>query len=149
MTSFELSKRSPLTTAYIYIFICRVKDENEELPEESQISVNPSDTPIIPSIASDDIDDFKRNVAFTVKLSSSIIVTASLQFIKTFFQKQKIYFPSKLRAYGKLRENAIPQWHRYYSLQLSNITSGTYTLFYHKPVIFCSILDFSYIYLFL
>lgn len=87
----------------------------------------------------------KRPIVFelTVKISSQISVIASLYFVNKFFSRNSAYFKSDLRGWGKTRAAPIPQTHIFYTLTFNHFNDGTRALFFHKPIFYCSLLDFS------
>lgn len=88
----------------------------------------------------------KQPVELIIKINSNISVIASLKFVKNFFLRNFAYFRSNLGAWGKFRTTEIPQVHIFYTLKFSHFSDGTYALFFHKPIFYCSLLDFSSIF---
>lgn len=166
LTNFEPYARNPFTTSisgtsitYSFSFIdnitpiqLRKSAEDNANSEQSTDQGNENgSTETENAVTNDDADnkdDEIRSIDFHVEINSFIKVTCSLQFIKTFFVEQKSFFPSLLRKWGKLRTTPKLQWHSCFILKFNCITSGTYALLHHKPIIFCSILDFSNIFIY-
>lgn len=159
LTTFAPNTNKPYSTdvstlpttgiTYIFSFIDTITpiphDTETSLQNQDQTEITNSKTFANAKKKDDDI----RNVQIEVRIcSSSITVVASIQSIKLFFTKQNSTFLSKLRKWGKIRSKAVLQSHTYFVLQFKSIKSGTYALFYHKPMIFCSILDFSAIFIY-
>ena len=90
------------------------------------------------------IDDPK--IKFSVTIGTKINVTATIDFIKSYFTKKESMFFSYLRKGGKLRTQAKYQNHIFYELTFTYIFNSTYSLYKHRNMIYHSQHEFSAIF---
>lgn len=85
-------------------------------------------------------------ISFSVTIGHKINVTATIDFIKSYFTKKESAFYSYLRKGGKLRTKAKYQNHIFYELTFTYIFNSTFSLYKHRNMIYHSQHDFSAIF---
>ena len=81
-----------------------------------------------------------------LKISDTIEVLASLDWLKNKWERKHIAEPSWLRKGGKLRTAPVTQILDFFTLSFTKVSAGTKCLFSHTPIMYCAFCDFSNIF---